>query len=630
MPATKSRSKSVDYSTSSSPGQRVHCEQIKEKIKKNDWSAARNDFRGALEELRVAVGGQLPDRLNDRVISDIKGVIRLAEYFGLLREKEINWLDEYLRKIYPWAVNEAPELDTLHLAISSIAITFRRDPEGFDAAHRQIEEVAAVAEKTISKEPLDSAMASFWSRLFYYRYKIATRRQEREEAERFLDISEHYLSLQARLDPTKAEFILYLKTVQIALQRIFLQISQGRYRHASDLLALVKRELVNGEPEDPIKDPQAALEIAIAESVCIRCLGADSLERLHEASTVTSDAVKRFKDTFKDSRLLLRCWFEQSLNLLLMIDLHKSKQVRQSLIDELKQRIVFMRRSLAKPIGRDMDPSLQTQLNLLESRTLMHDGEIAKAEAMAKTALDIVTGTPLKLLRIEALICLAVTLLRGRKYSDAILRLHKALQLNEESDLLADFSEHSQPALTAASFLYLARVYSLIDDTPLSEKYFLKYDRMKTKVEHAWVVSRLASEVEREVRHSNDSLPFQTRRLHWRRSQMERVMLKSKTARVADIADDLGVSAQTLYGWRREMQANNLHLAQRVFDLADSHKEEKRRKMLLQRKDEIETACRVLATSKIAPIARFLNVSRQTVYNRLNELKEAGMEAKVR
>lgn len=92
--------------------------------------------------------------------------------------------------------------------------------------------------------------------------------------------------------------------------------------------------------------------------------------------------------------------------------------------------------------------------------------------------------------------------------------------------------------------------------------------------------------------------------------------------KIVPIAKRLDITPQTLYSWMRELESSGIQLELHSGN-AIGTKDSLRQIQLIQQKEEIERASRILGTTNKGKIAEFLEISRQTLYNRLNELEKS-------
>jgi DNA-binding XRE family transcriptional regulator len=604
------------------------------RIKENSWLEAEKLLWKVLKDLKAIVEKIKTDKLSEDANQAIKNVVRCGAYFDVLNDSRFKWLDDYARQVYIKLVKSPAEADIekLHLALNFVRFEFRRKYLGFEYCHQMIEEVAKIGENTVGFNADNVKINSFWSRLNYIRYEIALKTQERFEAEKYLDLADSFLTLQAqtqaKINAEKARSVLYLKTARVAMSRVFLWISSGRYEHAFNLQTLLDPTI------DKDKDPRANLRSVIANSIIRRCLCANDKLELKLISRQIELELNRFKKIVP--YLILRLQYEHCLTILLRIGIEPDQ--KWNLIKKLHELI-----SKIAP-KREGDPVWEAQIKILQARIKLHEVEretettsartkFKAAEDEATAAINIIENTPFRLLKIEARIAKAVVLLRqdeDEKYKEAINLLHEAVELNRTKDLISSDTEFTQPELAALCALYLARIYIRKKDRTNAVKSLDDYQAVSTKVEHAWILERLAPEIQKEVLLAfisdvNQQHTYNlTEQTHIARKRaIEKASAELQTSRLTAIAQKLDISPQKLSGWLHELKDARFYVE--LYNQANATEPISiKREQLIFQKEEIERASRILSTTKKAKIADFLGISRQTLYNRLSQLEKTG------
>lgn len=618
-------------------------EEFYDFVKSNEWLEAKGQVSDVLKKLQSQIEQNMSKPLTAEQQQAIKNAVRVGYYFDELNpDGEFKWLNGYVREIYLDFKKNPAELDIqrLHRVLDFVRFELRRDVSDFEHCFQIINEVTEIvetSEKEIAENSNEAEINSFQSRLNYIRYEIALKRQERYEAAKYLDLSENFLTLHARAQTKidsekatsledlkivseKAQNILYLQTARIVISKVFLLIGSGRYEHAINLQNLIEPTLKGKK-----SDPRALLRNAIANSICRRCLHANDKKELRDVSTIIETILKDkiYKDNL--SRLLLRLQYEYSLMLLLRIGLEPDQTPK--LLKELNKNIEIMRPQ------RPGDPAWAAQIAILDARSKQHNGEIEAAEIAANNAIKHIENTPFKLLQVEARAAKAVVLLRQdkpEKYNEAIELLNEAQELNKERGLISNSTEFTQPELAALCFLYLARIYIRKKEKVSAVNNFDNYQNICSRIEHGWILERLAPAVEREIilgfigdtKQQQESYNLTAQTQAARKRAIEQASRELQTSRTVPIAKRLDITPQTLYSWMRELEATGF-----IVELHHNGKttanESLKQVRLKQQKEEIERASRILGTTNKAKIADFLEISRQTLYNRLNELKKS-------
>jgi len=615
-------------------------EKFDDLIKANKWLDAKKLVSEVLKRLKSQIEQNALKPLKAKQPQAIKNAVRVGYYFDMLKpDGEFKWLNDYVRQVYLEFKKTPvePKVERLHRILDFIRFELRLDFSNFEHCFQIVNEIAEIAEtakKEIAESSTEAEINSFWSRLNYIRYEIALKRQERYEAEKYLDLSEYFLTqhaqAEAKEDSKKAQNILYLQTARVGISKVFLKISSGRYEHAIQLQNLIEPTI-----KDKDKDPRACLRNVIARSVCRRSLYANDRKKLREDST---EIEKTLKDKiYKDNlpRLLLRLQYEQSLTLLLRIGLEPDR--KPHLLKQLENNIEKL--SDDKTRDEKRDSAWAAQLGILNARVMQHSDKrddiekIKEVEEVAQKAIIEANKSKFNLLRVEARIAKAVVLLRqdkSEKYDEAIDLLNDAQEINKERGLISDSTEFTQPELAALCFLYLARIYIRKNDKINAVNNFDYYQNLSSRVEHAWILERLAPEVEREVLlgvigkvRQQQTFDLATQTQAARKRAIEQASEELQTSRIVPIARRLDISPQTLYSWLRELQVAGFTVELNHNGNTTANESIKQENLKMQ-KEEIERASRILGTTQKAKIAEFLEISRQTLYNRLNELEKSG------
>lgn len=614
-------------------------EKFYDSVKANEWLVAKKQVSAVLKSLQSQIEQNKSKLLTAEQQQAIKNAVRVGYYFDILQPTgEFAWLNDYVRQVYLdfKKIPVEPKIERLHRILDFVRFELRRDFSDFEHCFQIVNEVAEIAEsaeKEIAENSNEADINSFWSRLNYIRYEIALKRQERYEAEKYLDLSEYFLTRhaqeQAKTDSEISQNILYLQTARVGISKVFLKISSGRYEHAIQLQNLIEPTI-----KDKDSDPRACLRNIIARSVCRRSLFANDKKKLREDSTIIEKTLK--DKTYKDNlpRLLLRLQYEYSLTLLLRIGLETDR--KSYLLKQLENNIEKL--SNDKIRDKKRDSAWAAQIAILTARVMQHSQKsediekIKEVEEVAHEAMVEADKTKFKLLRVEARIARAVVLLRQdkpEKYNKAIDLLNDAQELNKERGLISDSTEFTQPELAALCFLYLARIYIRKNDKINAVNNFDNYQNLSSRVEHAWILERLAPEVEREVLlgvigkvSQPQTFNLATQAQAARKRAIEQVSEELQTSRIVPIAKRLDITPQTLYSWMRELEAAGFTVELHPDGKATAN-ESLKQVRLKQQKEEIERAGRILGTTNKAKIAGFLEISRQTLYNRLNELKKS-------
>lgn len=663
-------------------------ENLSRCVKEGKWRSAKPLIAGAQREFEPILKQFEPLAVTEELSQDLKSFIRCSDYHDLLRKKDYDGFHKYLQKAYQYLEKaslgatlkrgEKSVMRLLHLALSCVLIEFRRENTETDSYYSKIEKITDIAkqmipEESVGKEYVDAETASFWCRLFYVRYLIETKRQSRREARKYLQLASRYCETQATFetknllettevisqilerdnelehpnekDWLKSEMekawlrvkeVVYVKSVNIGISDVFLKISAGHYKDALNLLKpVISYAKYDSLTQD--EDPKAELEAAIAKTICRRCINAANKDELINLDVKVSKKIEDFNNRFPHRRLLLRLYYEQTLIVLLLINLEKDEAIRTEYKTRLERQIKAMNITLAKTGGRENDRAWNAQIKILEARVALHTGDYKTAEEYASAAFASIQESKLKLLQIEARITWAVVLLRQNKFERAIELLNKALEENEEKYLTTQVmiapSEYSQPALAGLASLYLARIYIRQKDRVKALQYLELYRGEKPKIEHRWVTETLAPQVEQEVsfelfigentKEGQYDLDLQTKLL--RKRAIETASETLKTDRILLIAEKLNISAQTLYSWMQELKQDNLMPELIKINYSATESKGDFRELLIRQKEEIELAGKMLNTSKKAKIAKYLNISRQTLYNKINILAESGL-----
>lgn len=611
-------------------------ERFASAVKQNEWLQIKPELMPGLTLLESAYGQADFAFVPLEVAKWLKCFVRAGDVFDYLSRKEFNWIyfgsEKAFRRIEQALEKKEPvTLAQLELATLYVHIRFRRRQKDFDICEQMLEKIETAAKQfeSAAKTGIDAAEAGWRSYFYYYRHLIAKQRQQRDKAEKFLNLADVNADIQVQNDIANAANILRLKTLTISLAKIWLLISRGKYNHAQTLLDSI-------EPIIEPNDLWAKVRFILAQNVCKRCLAGANQNELIEAKNELKKAILICDKQLGNNRMLLRCYFEKALCYLLLTGNAADKRQKQEYLTKLNGSIAFM----TKITNRADDPMWRVQINILRARAQEHlillepDKEIEHLEQAARFAEDAVAESeklPQKLLQIEANICLAVVRLRQKEFERSAFSLKKALSINEEKGLIQDYGEFSQPALRALCFLYLSRISIRQKDENEALRFLREYQQIKPRVEHQWILSKLAPEVEREVKLqflTNNTLEsvessFEEQMRQLRKVAIEQASLTLGTNKIKPIAEKLQVSRQTLTTWVQELKDVGLEIKL----LEDEQKETAltEEQKLRQRKEEIERTSQLLQTNKIAPLARELNISRQTLYQWLRELSEANL-----
>ena len=618
-------------------------EEFHNSVKGNKWLDAKKLIPDVLKTLQSEIGQTKPKSLTSAQQQAIKNAVRVGYYFDILKpEGDFKWLNDYVRQVYLdfKKSSDKADLHHFHRILDFVRFELRRDFSDFEHCYQIVNEVAEASEKEIAGSFTETEINSFRSRLNYIRFEIALKRQERYEAEKYLDLSEYFLTRHAQeqaktdTDSEISQNILYLQTARVGLSKVFLKISSGRYEHAIQLQNLIEPTL-----KDKKFDPRAALRSVIAKSICQRSLYANVKKKLREDSTTIEKILK--DKIYKENlpRLMLRLQYEYSLTLLLRIGLEPDQ--KSYLLKKIENSIKEINDNKIR--DKKTDAAWSAQIDILTVRFKQHneDGKdtekIKEIEIIAHEAVVEADKTKFKLLRVEARIAEAVVLFRQEKYNEAIGLLNDAQDINKERGLISsDLTEFTQPELAALCFLYLARIYIRKNDKINAVNNFDNYQNLCSRVEHAWILERLAPEVEREVligvigKVSQQTFDLTAQTHAARKRTIEQASEELQTHQIVPIAKHLGISPQTLYSWIRELQAAGITVnlySNRNITLNQNIKQENSK--LLMQKEEIERASRILGTSQKAKIAAYLEISRQTLYNRWNELEKSQLAPEI-